>query len=31
MLGRIIAMFILSAEGQHVLAKFGFAAPTLPQ
>ena len=25
------AMFILSAEGQRVLAKFGFSAPTLPQ
>jgi ABC-type molybdate transport system substrate-binding protein len=25
------AMFILSAEGQRVLAKYGFAAPTLPQ
>jgi molybdate transport system substrate-binding protein len=25
------AMFILSAEGQAILAKYGFAAPTLPQ
>ena len=25
------AMFILSAEGQHTLAKHGFAAPALPQ
>jgi molybdate transport system substrate-binding protein len=25
------AMFILSADGQRVLAKYGFAAPTLPQ
>jgi ABC-type molybdate transport system substrate-binding protein len=24
------AMFILSADGQRVLAKYGFAAPTLP-
>ena len=25
------AMFILSADGQRVLAKHGFAAPALPQ
>ena len=25
------AMFILSIHGQHVLAKYGFAAPALPQ
>ena len=25
------AMFILSADGQRILAKHGFAAPTLPQ
>jgi ABC-type molybdate transport system substrate-binding protein len=25
------AMSILSADGQRVLAKYGFSAPTLPQ
>ena len=26
-----LAMFILSVHGQHVLAKYGFAAPALSQ
>jgi ABC-type molybdate transport system substrate-binding protein len=29
--GYRFAMFILSADGQRVLAKHGFAAPTLPE
>jgi ABC-type molybdate transport system substrate-binding protein len=26
-----LAMFILAADGQRLLAKYGFAAPTLPK